>query len=588
MFPSVNELDYSLLMKEHRRLKPLEGSKKIRVAILGDCAIQQLFPLIKVLFNRAKFEVELYQGGFDGSEFEVFDPNSALYSFKPHFVVLVNAVQSLRDKFYHRDDTSRPFSQDTLARISALWDAIKQNSDAQVIQTTFAMPVERFYGNYDLKVSSSFLRAVLDLNQSLATAAESRNHVLFLDIHHLASWVGGKIWFDERFWSVSKSLCSPELLPLVAKGIVDIALSAQGRTVKCVVLDLDNTLWGGIVGDDGVQGIQINAHGDGEDYYRVQCFLRELKKRGILLAVCSKNEYANAIAPFEENAEMALKPEDIAVFVANWENKAANIQAIQKKLNIGLDSMVFLDDNPFERNLIREILPQVIVPEIGDDPSDYIKIVCELNLFETNNHTEEDAHRTNFYRTEAQRESIKENAASFEEFLQSLGMQIDVSRFSDTNISRITQLFQRSNQFNLTTNRYTQTQCEDMMVDTDHCLPLTATLKDRFGDHGLISIVVLRPDATSGTMNICDWLMSCRVLKRGVEEYLMNYVVQEAKSRGLQKVYGEYIPTAKNGMVKEFYAGFGFVAAHIDSEGKSEWVLDVASYSPRTVYIFPE
>jgi FkbH-like protein len=584
----VNDLDYSLLMKEHRRFKPVEGSKKIRLALLGDCAVQQLFPLIKVLFGRANFEVEFYQGGFDGSEFEVLDPNSNLYAFKPNFIVIINATQSLRDKFYQRDHNSPRFAQETLSKISLLWDVIKQNSDAQIIQTNFALPLERFYGNYELKVSTSFLRTVSALNQSIAVESESRNHVLLLDIQHMASWVGGKNWFDERFWSVSKSFCSPDYLPLAAKNIVDIALSVQGRSVKCVVLDLDNTLWGGIIGDDGIHGIKINEHGEGEDYYRVQNFLRELKKRGILLAVCSKNDHANAIAPFEENMEMVLNLEDIAVFVANWENKASNILNIQQKLNIGLDSMVFLDDNPFERNLVRELLPQVIVPEIGEDPSDYIRVICELNLFETNSHTDEDAQRTEFYRTEAQRESAKDNSASFEEFLQSLNMKIDVNRFSESNIPRITQLFQRSNQFNLTTNRYTQAQCDEMMVDYEHYLPLTASLKDRFGDHGLISIVVLRPDYAEGTMYICDWLMSCRVLKRGVEEYLMNYVVQETQSRGLKRVYGEYIPTAKNAMVKEFYAGFDFEKIRKDAEDRFEWLLDVASYSPRIIYIQPE
>jgi len=366
---------------------------------------------------------------------------------------------------------------------------------------------------------------------------------------------------------------------------VDIALSIRGNTVKCVILDLDNTLWGGIVGDDGVHGIKVNAHGEGEDFYRVQSFLRELKNRGILLAVCSKNEHSNAIAPFQENSEMVLKLDDIAVFVANWDNKAANIELIQQRLNIGLDSLVFLDDNPFERNLVRELLPQVIVPEIGDDPSNYIRIINELNLFEVNTHTEEDTQRTELYRIEVQRENAKETASTFDEFLKSLEMKINVSRFSEANISRIAQLFQRSNQFNLTTNRYTQPQCEEMMVDSLNCLPLTASLTDRFGDHGLISIVVLRPDSIPGSLLITDWLMSCRVLKRGVEEYLMNRVIQEAKARGLKTVRGEYIPTVKNAMVKDFYAGFGFKNTSVDQDGRTVWLLDVDSYLPSEIYI---
>ena len=285
---------------------------------------------------------------------------------------------------------------------------------------------------------------------------------------------------------------------------------------------------------------------------------------------------------------MVLKLEDITVFVANWGNKAENLKQIRDTLNIGMDSIVFVDDNPFERNVVRTLVPDAIVPEMPEDPADYVKVLCELNLFETTSFSAEDTQRADLYRQEAQRKVWETTASSFEEFLQSLGMTIEVSRFVPEQLGRITQLMQRSNQFNLTTQRYNQAQCEAMMTDVEACLPLFAKLRDRFGDHGLISIVIARPDRAAGVLNITDWLMSCRVLTRGVEEYLMNHLLEEAKRSGLSTVAASYIPTSKNGMVKEFYARFGFERRVEHSDGRIDWVLNVAEYCPRQVFIIPE
>jgi FkbH-like protein len=348
--------------------------------------------------------------------------------------------------------------------------------------------------------------------------------------------------------------------------------------VKCVVADLDNTLWGGIVGDDGPLGIEVGPHGDGEAFYHLQKYLLALKRRGILLAVCSKNDPANAVAPFAENPGMALKREDITVFIANWENKADNLRTIRDTLEIGFDSMVFLDDNPFERNLVREMLPDVIVPELPEDPADYVRVICELNLFETASFSAEDTARAELYQREAERREAAGAYSDITEFLKSLEMKIAVERFSAAQIPRIAQLLQRSNQFNLTTHRYNEAECEAMMRDEARCLPLHASLSDRFGDHGLISIVIARFEDQE--LRITDWLMSCRVLSRGVEQFLMNRMFAVAREKGLARVTGEFVPTAKNGMVKDFWRQFGFT-----SEDGRTWMLAVESYEPRTVWM---
>jgi FkbH-like protein len=374
-----------------------------------------------------------------------------------------------------------------------------------------------------------------------------------------------------------------DCLPYVAKNLVEIVTASLGRrVVKCVVCDLDNTMGGGVIGDDGLDGIQIGAHGDGEAFYRMQLYLRALKQRGIVLAVCSKNEMANALLPFEKHPEMVLRREDFAVFTANWNDKGVNIRQIKETLNIGCDSMVFLDDNPFERNLVRELVPGVIVPELPEDPADYVRAISELNLFETTSYSAEDAKRTEMYQAEAERREEQAGYASVEEFLQSLNMRITVARFDAFHLPRISQLMQRSNQFNLTTRRLSEIECKGLMESTAW-LPLYAKLADRLSDHGLISVVAV--EALADELAIRDWLMSCRVLGRGVEGYLMNRVVEHAQKLNLGQVTAEYIPTAKNGMVKDFFRQFGFEKIAESANGETRWKLTTSEYLPWKTYM---
>jgi len=580
------DLDYFKLLKESRETSASErpANKKIRLAVIGDCATQHLTVLLRVLFSRHGLDADIYEGAFDAAEGEARNPRSGLYRHDPEVVIVLNTVQALRDKFYQRSGSAGDFRDETVSRLTGVWDALRAHTQATVLQTTLVAPFERLFGQYDRQVPGSLSTIVSDVNAAIVSEARSRN-LLLVDLEEVASWVGRRSWFDERLWAIAKLPTAMEHLPLVAQGIVDVTLATKGRAVKCVVLDLDNTLWGGVVGDDGPHGIKIAAHGDGEAFHRFQCFLKELKNRGILLAVCSKNEHENAVRPFEINSEMVLKLDDITVFVANWENKPQNIASIRDALNIGLDSMLFLDDNPFERAAVRTLLPDVMVPELPEDPADYVKTLVELNLFETTAFSAEDAQRSTLYRQEAQRRLAETTAPSFEDYLQSLEMTIEVTRFTPEQLGRITQLLQRSNQFNLTTQRHNQAQCEAMMNDIEGCLPLTASLRDRFGDHGLISIVVVRPDRAADTAVISDWLMSCRVLTRGVEEYLMNHVVEQARRWGLSSVAASYIPTSKNAMVKDFYARFDFRKTVEHADGRIDWVLPVAEYTPRGVFI---
>jgi FkbH-like protein len=577
-------LNYADLVRESKRLDPSATSQKLRVALLADTATQRIATLLRVLFHRNSIDCSFYEGGFDGIELDVHDANSELYRFAPDVIVILNAVQALRSRFGRRSGDTESFVKENLDTVTGVWDVLRSHCSAPVIQSNFAMPYERTFGNYDLKMSQSFYAAVARLNVEIASASQQRAQVLINDIDALASWIGRRVWFDDRLWDLSKYLCAVDHLPAVAQNIVDIAMALRGRVIKCVVLDLDNTLWGGVIGDDGLEGIQLNSHGDGEAFYRFQLFLRELVKRGIILAVCSKNEMANALLPFEKHPEMVLKRDDIACFVANWNDKADNIRHIRETLNIGFDSMVFLDDNAFERSLVRTLVPDVIVPDLPEDPADYVRAISELNLFETTTFSAEDLHRSELYRLEEQRRSEQSSFGSLDEFLQSLKMQMTIARFDPYHLPRIAQLIQRSNQFNLTTRRLTESDCAELMTDPAF-IPLYAKLSDRLGDHGLIGVVVLEP--LQGELAIRDWLMSCRVLKRGVEAALMNEVFQLARDLGLTSVTGEFIPTAKNGMVQDFFAQFGFEKVS-EQDGRSVWRAVTAAYQPTTVFIEQE
>jgi len=549
--------------------------------LLADCATQQLANLIRALLGEVGLRAEIYEGAFDAIEMESCVSDSAMYRTRPDAVIVLNSAQALRASYSRQTAATTEFVEDHVARIVRVWDTINSHCSATILQSTFAMPPEVHFGNFELKISTSLRSSAGAINADLVKAARDRTGVLIHDIEAVASWVGRRHFFDDRAWDLWKAPCSLEHLPRIAKNIVDVLLALRGRVVKCVVVDLDNTLWGGIIGDDGLDGILLSAHGggEGESFVRLQLFLKQLRHRGILLAVCSKNDENTALVPFLQHPDMVLKREDISVFVANWDNKAAGIRRIRDELNIGLDSMVFLDDNPFERNLVRELLPEVIVPELPEDPSSFVAFLSQLNLFETTSFSSEDLQRAAQYQREVKRRESAAGCATVQDYLRSLDMQLVLGRFDRFHLPRIVQLMQRSNQFNLCTRRLTVSECEALMED-EAFLPLYATLTDRFGDHGLVSVAVLERNKES--LMIRDWLMSCRVLARGVEQIMMNHVVAKAAQLSLTRVVGEYISTAKNGMVRDFFQQFGFTRA---SSTGDQWTLDVAAYQPHETVI---
>ncbi|HEY0801261.1 MAG TPA: HAD-IIIC family phosphatase, partial [Steroidobacteraceae bacterium] len=522
------------------------------------------------------------EAGFDTIHTEVYDPASALYSFGPQVVVILKSVYGLRARYYHNKADVLGFIQSEVEGSRRVWEALQSRLPVPVIQSTFVLPYERPYGNFGAKVTDTLLSATAEINRELCLQARASPSVFINDLDYLAGWIGRREFFDEKLWALAKCICALNCLPMVAKNIVDIALACTGRGIKCVVLDLDNTLWGGVVGDDGLEGIGLGDLDEGGAFHALQCYLRDLWRRGILLAVCSKNNEAIARRVFAEHPAMVLKEEHIAVFVANWEHKAGNIARIRETLNIGYDSMVFLDDNPFERNLVRQMIPEIVVPELPEDPALYVRALAELNLFETSSASGLDAQRTAMYQDQAKREAERQQVGNLDDYLRSLETSALFSRFEPQTLGRIAQLIQRSNQFNLTTRRYSESQCEALMRDEAGIFPFSITVQDRFGDFGLVNVVVLRK--ADKVLKIDLFLMSCRVLQRGVEQFAMNKIFDLARQHGFELVEGRYIPTAKNVMVKDFFEKFGFEKTGDEADG-SVWTLATSRYVPSTVFV---
>jgi FkbH-like protein len=424
-------------------------------------------------------------------------------------------------------------------------------------------------GNHEGRHHSGLARFISLVNLALQDAAPP--FVTIHDIDHLSATGGRWEWGDERFFHHAKLPCSPEFLVDYAHSLSSLILAQLGAVRKCLVLDLDNTLWGGVIGDDGLEGIRL-GQGDpeGESYVAFQRYAKGLGERGVILAVCSKNTESVAREVFEKHPQMVLRLDDIACFMANWDDKATNLGRIAQELNIGLNSLVFADDSPAERAIIRRLLPEVAVPELPPDPAGYILALERHRYFQPVTLNQEDLQRTSYYRADAARDAVRSSAEGLEGFLRMLDMAARIAPVEPTTLERSIQLIHRSNQFNLTTRRCSRADMQSIMNDPSW-LTRTVSLRDRFGDNGLISVLLAELEGEE--LRIDTWLMSCRVLKRGVEQALLSHLVAAAQAKGLKAIRGEYIPTAKNGLVRDHYAKLGFRPVDAEDSGRTTWIL---------------
>jgi FkbH-like protein len=583
-FVLTNRLDETL-----RRVLPVPppslATKPVRLAVLGSSTLTQLLPAIRVAGLRRGVWIDTYENDYGQYMQELDDTSSSLHVFQPNVLLFaLDAYHLTAGVTAALNETAVDAAlAEATGRIRSAWRVAREAFRCPIIQQT-ALPVHLpVLGANEHRLPGSRAYFVQRLNVALRSMAETDGvDLLSVDDHALRD--GIERWHDPALWHRSKQEITPTAAPLYGDLVGRLLAAKQGRSFKCLVLDLDNTIWGGVVGDDGLEGIVLGQGSAlGEAYAAFQDYARELSRRGVILAVCSKNDEANALEPFEKHPEMVLRRPDIASFIANWSDKPGNMRTIAENLNIGLDSLVFLDDNPFERNLVRQELPMVAVPEVADDPTYYARAIADGGYFEGLSVTEEDRERTSQYRGNRTREALRTSATSLEAYLRGLEMQLVWKRFDRLGLQRTVQLINKSNQFNLTTRRYTEEDVLAVIADRD-AFGLQLRLLDRFGDNGVIAIVIGRLQPNRDLM-IDTWLMSCRVLGRQVEPTTLNLIAQEAKKLGAQRLVGEYIPTKKNGMVKDHYERLGFGALERRLEGGSQHLLDLASFMPAETFI---
>lgn len=545
------------------------SKRSAKLALLSSYTTTQFGPMLELAAARLGIRFELYQGHYGQYRQEIIDPQSPMYGFGPDFVLLA----------VHEGDLALPdLSQDPdrdiqaeLQRWTSLWHTVSQRTAARIVQHNIVLPPETPMGHLGFRLPGSRYAMTRRLNSRLGEEAAGR--VSFIDAELISSLFGKNRWFDPRFWFLGKYAVAPEAHPLLARHTAAVIAADLGLSRKCLVLDLDNTLWGGVIGEDGLAGIKLGDGVEGEAYVALQEYIRKLKNKGIILAVCSKNNPADAREPFEKHPEMRIKLDDIAVFAANWRSKPENIRDIAEKLNIGLDSLVLLDDNPVEREAVRQFLPEVDVISLPADPSRYVRALAEYLMFETTSFTVEDAQRADQYRARAQIAELESSAESIEDFHRSLKMRAIVRPFDELNLPRIAQLIGKTNQFNLTTRRHGAEKLREFMADPD-CVHLYLRLRDRFADHGLVSVAIARREGE--VLDIDTWLMSCRVIGRTVEAQMLHHLCVEALRLGCSLLRGTYVPTAKNAMVGDVYGRFGFEAIE-DRDKTTVWQYNITA-----------
>ena len=559
-----------------------EGLPKYKLAVVGDTATQLLCTAIRGMGVERGYNIDLFEAEYNQVERQLLDPTSDLYRFNADFIVIFQSTHKLGE--YHSMLNAEQQAILADERISFLASVCENPAMAgkKIISFNYPEIEDTVFGSYANKVETSFTYQVRRLNYELMRLSQQYQNLFICDIAGLQNKLGRDMMFAANVYTSTEMILSMDALPYVASRVMDIVCALKGQFKKCLILDLDNTVWGGVIGDDGLEGIQVgHGLGIGKAFTEFQMWVKKLKQRGIIICIASKNNEDIAKEPFEKHPDMVLKLDDIAVFQANWETKVDNIRTIQNILNIGFDSMVFLDDNPFERNIVRENIKGITVPELPEDPSEYLEYLYSLNLFETASYSNLDKDRTKQYQVEAKRVSLSKTFTNEAEFLKSLNMLSVVSGFTKFNTPRVAQLSQRSNQFNLRTVRYTDADIEALANDPN-VIDLSFTLEDKFGDNGLIAVVIMKP-LDKETLFVDTWFMSCRVLKRGMENFTLNTMVEKAKAAGYKKIIGEYLPTPKNKMVEDHYTGLGLTK--IEGAETAQFELNVDDYQNRESYI---
>ena len=589
----MKELDYPFdsdyILKKKKSLKKelLNQNTNFlekKIAILGGSTtndiklILELFLLnydIKPSFYESEYNQYFQEAMFENKELDEFEPDIIFIHTSnrniTNYPTILNTSEEIDNLLYQE-----------YQKFVGIWENLSKKYNCPIIQNNFEYPFYRLLGNKDATDIHGKTNFITRLNLEFSKYAESHDNFFINDINYQSSLYGLEKWSDQFYWHMYKYALAVPAIPLLAFNVANIIKSIYGKNKKGLVLDLDNTLWGGIVGDDGEDNIKIGQDtSEGQVYYEFQNYIKELKQMGIILNINSKNDYENAISGLE-HPDGVLKKDDFVVIKANWLPKSKNMLEIANELNLGVDSLVFVDDNPAERAIINQHIPSVKTPEMKS-PETYINTIDRAGFFEVTNLSKDDLKKTQMYRDNMERNRIMASFTNYDDYLKSLEMHAKIESFIPLYMARIAQLTNKSNQFNLTTKRYTQAEIEEVSND-DNYLTLYGKLEDIFGDNGVISVVIGHINKT--ILDIDLWIMSCRVLKRDVEKAMLDVLVKRALEKGIKEIHGYYYPTAKNGMVKDFYELQGFTKIKEDDKGNTEWILKIdKDYEPKNKLI---
>lgn len=588
----MQELNYpfdpSYIIKKRKSIKRellADGSARIKkkIAVFGGSTTNEIINTLELFLLNAGIEAEFYESEYAQYEQDAVFPSEELIYFKPDIVFVHTTNRNIRNLPDVTD--SKEIVDEKLkaefARFENIWNSIRDKFHCPIIQNNFEMPFYRLMGNKDCSDYRGRTNFISRLNQAFYDFAEKTEGFYINDINYLSADYGLKEWSNPSFWNMYKYAMCFEAIPSLAFSVSNIIKSIFGKNKKALALDLDNTLWGGVVGDDGVDGIEIGQeNGVSQSYYEFQSYIKQLKSLGIILTVCSKNDHENAIAGLN-HPEGVLKPDDFIIIKANWENKDRNIAETAAELNILPEAIVFVDDNPAEREIVKAQLKGVQAP-VMDSVENYITTIDRSGFFEVTTFNEDDLKRNEMYKENAMRNAQQASFADYGEYLKSLDMKATIGDFIPVYIARITQLTNKSNQFNLTTKRYTQTEMEEVWHSPNY-IRLYGKLIDKFGDNGVVSVVI--GEKREDTLHIDLWLMSCRVLKRDMEQAMLDTLVEKCRQNGISKIRGYYYPTKKNGMVRELYGTFGFTKISEDENGNTVWELPIEGYENQNRYI---
>ncbi|MBQ2152417.1 MAG: HAD-IIIC family phosphatase [Clostridia bacterium] len=581
----MKELEYpfdsAYIMKKRKSLKRAllsDGTTRLKkkIAVLGGSTTNDIIAITELFLLDAGIEPEFYQSEYAQYWQDAMFPSEELAGFAPDIVFIHTTNRNITEYPQMTDspETVKAMLDKEFDRFKQMWQALQSRFNCPIIQNNFELPLFRLLGNKDCSDYRGRSNFINRLNSMFYEYSQNNGSFYINDINYISAGYGLKEWSNPLYWNMYKYALCFEAIPEFAYNTSNIIKSVFGKNKKALALDLDNTLWGGVVGDDGVEHIQIGQEtGVAQSYYEFQNYIKAHKDLGILLTVCSKNDEENALAGLK-HPEGALKPEDFIIIKANWENKDRNIAETASELNILPESIVFVDDNPAEREIVKAQLPGVKAP-VMDGVENYIQTLDRSGFFEVTTFSEDDLKRNEMYKANVQRASMSASFENYSDYLLSLDMNAVIDDFIPMYIQRITQLSNKSNQFNVTTKRYTPAEMEAVFA-SDEYIRLYGKLTDKFGDNGVVSVVIGKKDGS--VLNMDLWLMSCRVLKRDMEFAMLDTLVQKCREQNIETIKGYYYPTAKNNMVRELYKTFGFDKISEDENGNTVWQLDIAGY----------